>query len=131
MNEEFIVQAAPRDENEARFEQTLRPQTLADYIGQVHIKRHLEVFLGAAQKRGEPLEHVLLYGPPGLGKTTLAHVIANTMGAPLRVTSGPAIERAGDLAAILTNLPEGSIVFIDEIHRLPRAVEEVLYTPME
>ena len=110
---------------------TLRPKRLAEFIGQSKIKENLEIFIQATQKRNEPLEHVLLYGCPGLGKTTLAHVIANELGSSLRITSGPAIERAGDLAAILTNLGEGDILFIDEIHRLNKVVEEILYPAME
>lgn len=109
----------------------LRPKNLREYIGQEQVKANLEIFLEAARQRQEPIEHVLLYGPPGLGKTTLAHIIAQEMGAPIRVTSGPAIERAGDLAAILTNLEPGSILFIDEIHRLNKVIEEVLYPAME
>jgi len=110
---------------------TLRPETLEEYIGQDDVKKHLDIFLQAAKKRKEPLEHVLLHGSPGLGKTTLAHIIAKEMGVGIRVTSGPAIERAGDLAAILTNIPNGDVLFIDEIHRLHRTVEEVLYPAME
>lgn len=109
----------------------LRPQRLHEYIGQAQIKERLAIFIEASQGRHEPLDHVLLYGPPGLGKTTLAHIIANEMGVDIRYTSGPAIERAGDLASILTNLEEGQVLFIDEIHRLARAVEEVLYPAME
>ncbi|MEK7139205.1 MAG: Holliday junction branch migration DNA helicase RuvB [Patescibacteria group bacterium] len=109
----------------------LRPQRLVDYIGQDKVKANLNIFLAAAKQRKEPIEHVLLYGPPGLGKTTLAHIIAKEMGVNIRVTSGPAIERSGDLAAILTNLSEGDVLFIDEIHRLNRVVEEVLYPAME
>ena len=116
---------------EAQIELTLRPQTFDDYIGQDRMKRNLRLAIDAAKKRGEPIDHVLLYGPPGLGKTTMAGVIANEMGTGLRVTSGPAIERAGDLASILTNLQDGDVLFIDEIHRLSRAVEEVLYSAME
>src|SRR3989338_4061098 len=112
-------------------EYSLRPTTLLEYIGQQQIKDNLNVFLQAAQQRGEPIEHVLLHGGPGLGKTTLAHIIAKEMGVNIRVTSGPAIERAGDLAAILTNLGEGDILFIDEIHRLHKTIEEVLYPAME
>jgi len=113
------------------FEQNLRPQRLREYIGQARVKDNLAVFLEAARKRAEPLDHVLLYGPPGLGKTTLAHIIAREMGGEIRVTSGPSIERAGDLAAIVTNLQPGDVLFIDEIHRLGRALEEILYPAME
>ncbi len=117
--EEIVVDAA------------LRPRTLAEMIGQDRLRENLEILIRAARARNEPLDHVLFYGPPGLGKTTLAHVLANEMGVGLKVTAGPAIERAGDLAAILTNLRQGDILFIDEVHRLGRAVEEVLYPAME
>lgn len=112
-------------------ESSLRPKTLDDYIGQDKIKENLKIYIEAAKGRGEALDHVLLYGPPGLGKTTLAGIIANEMGVNIRVTSGPAIEKQGDLAALLTNLQEGDVLFIDEIHRLNRQVEEVLYPAME
>jgi len=122
---------ADEDAEEKRIEVTLRPQNFKDYIGQDRLKKNLQLAIAAAKKRKEPIDHVLLYGPPGLGKTTMATVIANEMGVNLRVTAGPAIERAGDLASILTNLSDGDILFIDEIHRLSRAVEEVLYSAME
>ncbi len=112
-------------------ENVLRPKTLADYVGQTKVKENLNGYMSAAKKRGEVLEHVLLYGAPGLGKTTLAHIIANEMGGTLKLTSAPAIERSGDLAAILTNLNDGDVLFIDEIHRLSRSVEEILYSAME
>lgn len=119
------------DEQELAIEETLRPRDFTAYIGQEALKDHLRVIIEAAKGRGEPTEHILLYGPPGLGKTTMAGVIATEMGSQMRATSGPAIERAGDLASLLTNLGEGDILFIDEIHRLPRTVEEVLYPAME
>jgi Holliday junction DNA helicase RuvB len=119
------------DVAEQEFEQTLRPHDFDNYIGQERLKKNLKLAISAAKKRGEPIDHVLLYGPPGLGKTTMATVIANEMGAQIRVTSGPAIERAGDLASLLTNLQDGDILFIDEIHRLHRSIEEVLYSAME
>lgn len=119
------------DTEEQVIEVSLRPQSFAEYIGQDRLKKNLQLAIAAAKKRGEPIDHVLLYGPPGLGKTTMASVIAHEMGTNLRVTAGPAIERAGDLASILTNLQDGDILFIDEIHRLSRAVEEVLYSAME
>jgi len=130
---ERIVDTGIHDEdsNEQIIEVTLRPQNFDEYIGQERLKKNLKLAIEAAKKRSEPIDHVLLYGPPGLGKTTMASVIANEMGAGLRVTAGPAIERAGDLASILTNLQDGDILFIDEIHRLSRAVEEVLYSAME
>ena len=109
----------------------LRPRTLREYVGQEKVKENLSVFIDAAKLRREALDHVLLYGPPGLGKTTLAAIIANELGVNFRITSGPALERPGDLAALLTNLDEGDVLFIDEIHRLPRTVEEILYPAME
>lgn len=112
-------------------ENTLRPKSINEYVGQEKIKKNLEVYMSAARTRGESLDHVLLYGPPGLGKTTLAHVIANEMGAQVKVTSGPAIEKAVDLAAMLTKLEKGDVLFIDEIHRLNRNIEEILYPAME
>jgi Holliday junction DNA helicase RuvB len=128
--EERII-SAEADERDESYERALRPQTLSQYIGQNKIKENLEIFIKAAKLREETLDHVLLYGPPGLGKTTLAAIIANEMGVNLRTTSGPAIERPGDLAAILTALEPGDVLFIDEIHRLPRSIEEVLYPAME
>ncbi|WNF21855.1 Holliday junction branch migration DNA helicase RuvB [Mesobacillus jeotgali] len=128
--EERIISSEAGDQD-VSFEQSLRPQTLRQYIGQDKVKANLEVFIEAAKMRRETLDHVLLYGPPGLGKTTLAAIIANEMGVNLRTTSGPAIERPGDLAAILTALEPGDVLFIDEIHRLPRTIEEVLYPAME
>ena len=119
------------DANEQIIEVTLRPTTFAEYVGQERLKKNLKLAIAAAKKRGEPIDHVLLYGPPGLGKTTMAGVIASEMGVGWRTTAGPAIERAGDLASILTNLQDGDILFIDEIHRLSRAVEEILYAAME
>ena len=116
---------------DAETEISLRPKCLEDYIGQEKVKENLKVYIEAAKKRGDPLDHVLLYGPPGLGKTTLSNIIAAEMGVNIRVTSGPAIEKQGDLAAILTNLNEGDVLFIDEIHRLSRSVEEILYPAME
>lgn len=130
LEEESIVTPASRPDD-TQWDVNLRPQRLKDYVGQKQIKDNLNIFLEAAKKRKQPLEHVLLHGAPGLGKTTLAHILAREMGSQIRITSGPAIERAGDLAAILSNLENGDILFIDEIHRLNRAVEEVLYPAME
>lgn len=119
------------DQVEEKLENTLRPKDFANYIGQERLKKNLKLAIDAAKKRGEPVDHVLLYGPPGLGKTTMASVIANEMGAQIRITSGPAISRAADLASLLTSLQDGDILFIDEIHRLSTSIEEVLYSAME
>lgn len=129
-NNDRLISPIERQGDDA-LDLSLRPKTLAEYVGQERIKANLEITIAAAKKRGEPIEHVLLYGAPGLGKTTLAHVIANEIGTNIRVTSGPAIEKSGDLAAILTNLEAGDILFIDEIHRLNKTVEEILYPAME
>lgn len=130
MSEERIIQSEQSNDDNI-LDLTLRPKKLAEFIGQEKIKDNLHIFMQAARQRKEPIEHVLLYGPPGLGKTTLAHIIGNEMEVNTRVTSGPAIERTGDLAAILTNLEDGDVLFIDEIHRLNKVIEEVLYPAME
>ncbi|MBL7078365.1 Holliday junction branch migration DNA helicase RuvB [Candidatus Shapirobacteria bacterium] len=121
----------PDKNQEKAFQESLRPQRMSQFLGQEKIKQELEIFIQAAQKRNEPLDHLLLYGPPGLGKTTLAHLVAKELRVNIRVTSGPALERSGDLASILTNLKEGDILFIDEVHRLNKPVEEALYPAME
>ncbi len=131
MEEEKIISPELNSLDEERLENSLRPKTLSEYIGQTKIKEKMKVYIEAAKKRGEPLDHTLLYGPPGLGKTTLSNIISNEMNANIKITSGPAIEKPGDLAALLTNLSEFDVLFIDEIHRLNKSVEEILYPALE
>ena len=131
MDEERIVNPQIEDKVEERLENSLRPKTLKEYIGQEKVKENMKIYIESAKKRGEPLDHVLLYGPPGLGKTTLSNIIANEMNSNIKITSGPAIEKPGDLASILTNLSEFDLLFIDEIHRLSKSVEEILYPALE
>ena len=131
MDEENLISPNVFDEMESQQENVLRPKTLSEYIGQTKVKENMKVYVEAAKKRGEPLDHVLLYGPPGLGKTTLANIISHEMNSNLKITSGPAIEKPGDLAALLTNLSEFDVLFIDEIHRLNKSVEEILYPALE
>ena len=128
---ERIVSAAPASPNEEAIERALRPKLLSDYVGQLKVREQLDIFISAASKRGEALDHVLLFGPPGLGKTTLSHIIANELGVNLRQTSGPVLEKPKDLAALLTNLEKNDVLFIDEIHRLSPVVEEILYPALE
>lgn len=130
-DDDRIISPELEDIQEERIENTLRPKTLEEYIGQTKVKENMKIYIEAAKKRGEPLDHVLLYGPPGLGKTTLANIISNEMNSNIKITSGPAIEKPGDLAAILTNLSEFDVLFIDEIHRLNKSVEEILYPALE
>ena len=131
MEEERIINPQLEDSSEERLENSIRPKILDEYIGQDKVKENMKIYIEAAQKRGEPLDHVLLYGPPGLGKTTLANIISNEMNSNIKITSGPAIGKPGDLAAILTNLSEFDVLFIDEIHRLNKSVEEILYPALE
>lgn len=131
MDDNKIISPELEDVEEERLENSLRPKTLNEYIGQDKVKESMKVYIEAAKKRGEPLDHVLLYGPPGLGKTTLSNIISNEMNSNIKITSGPAIEKPGDLAALLTNLSEFDVLFIDEIHRLNKSVEEILYPALE
>ena len=131
LEEDSIINPEISGIEEERIENNLRPKTLDEYIGQTKVKENMRIYIEAAKKRGEPLDHVLLYGPPGLGKTTLSNIISNEMNSNIKITSGPAIEKPGDLAALLTNLSEFDVLFIDEIHRLNKSVEEILYPALE